>query len=118
MDARICPPCSGRIVVAWPMDERPLALRQAIRPRHGCRHRGGAVTFWGKRESRPLLEKALALLDQHYCAPDRLDLVPSPGAKEIRVAAKFEAGYIPRGDSDQIDLFDALEFRKCRVGSL
>jgi hypothetical protein len=25
-----------------------------------------AVTFWGKRDMRPLLQKALALLDEHY----------------------------------------------------
>lgn len=27
-----------------------------------------AVTFWGKRDMRPLLRKALALLDAHYAA--------------------------------------------------
>lgn len=40
----------------------------------GCRfyiHRPGdddsaAVTFWGKRDLRPLLRRALALLDEHY----------------------------------------------------
>ena len=32
----------------------------------------GAVTFWGKRDLRPLLRKALDLLDEHYGeeAPD------------------------------------------------
>lgn len=28
-----------------------------------------AVTFWGKRDLRPMLRKALALLDAHYEAP-------------------------------------------------
>ena len=28
-----------------------------------------AVTFWGKRDLRPLLKKALALLDEHYGTP-------------------------------------------------
>jgi tRNA(Ile)-lysidine synthase TilS/MesJ len=36
----------------------------------------------------------------------------------IQLAAKFEAGYIPRGDSDQLSMFEAPEFRKCRVCSL
>lgn len=36
-------------------------------------HRDGdddssAVTFWGKQDLRPLLEKALELLDKHYAA--------------------------------------------------
>ena len=34
------------------------------------------------------------------------------------LAAKFEAGFIPRGDSDQMTMFDSPEFRKCRVCSL
>jgi hypothetical protein len=47
----------------------------------------------------------------------------SPGrdtqpAQLIQLRTKFEAGYIPRGDSDQLALFDAPEFRKCRVCSL
>jgi len=29
-----------------------------------------AVTFWGKRDLRPLLRKALALLDEHYADGD------------------------------------------------
>jgi hypothetical protein len=36
----------------------------------------------------------------------------------VQLAAKFDAGYIPRGDTDQMSLFDAPEFRKCRVCSL
>jgi len=39
-------------------------------------------------------------------------------AQLIQLGAKFEDGYIPRGDSDQIEMFDAPEFRKCRVCSL
>jgi hypothetical protein len=27
-----------------------------------------AVTFWGKKDLRPLLQKAIELLDQHYAA--------------------------------------------------
>lgn len=30
-----------------------------------------AVTFWGKRDLRPILQKALAILDEHYAAPDK-----------------------------------------------
>jgi len=29
-----------------------------------------AVTFWGKRDLRPMLRKALALLDEHYAERD------------------------------------------------
>lgn len=36
----------------------------------------------------------------------------------IQLGAKFAAGYIPRGDSDQMALFDAPETRMCRVCSL
>ncbi len=47
----------------------------------------------------------------------------SPGrdtqpAQLIQLRTKFEAGYIPRGDTDQLALFDAPEMRKCRVCSL
>lgn len=31
-----------------------------------------AVTFWGKRDMRPLLRNALALLDQHYADQARM----------------------------------------------
>jgi len=36
----------------------------------------------------------------------------------VDLAAKFDTGYIPRGDTDQMNLFEAPEFRKCRVCSL
>ncbi|MCX5689583.1 MAG: phosphoadenosine phosphosulfate reductase family protein [Planctomycetota bacterium] len=39
-------------------------------------------------------------------------------AQLVQLGAKFDAGFIPRGDSDQIEMFDAPEFRKCRVCSL
>lgn len=39
-------------------------------------------------------------------------------AQLIQLRTKFEAGFVPRGDSDQLALFDAPEFRKCRVCSL
>lgn len=46
---------------------------------------------------------------------------PSRDTQPVRLidlAAKFAAGYIPQGDSDQMSLFEAPEFRKCRVCSL
>jgi len=33
-----------------------------------------AVTFWGKRDLRPMLRKALALLDAHYFEAERRGL--------------------------------------------
>ncbi len=33
----------------------------------------------------------------------------------VQLAAKFDEGFIPRGDSDQMSLFDSPEMRKCRV---
>jgi len=39
-------------------------------------------------------------------------------ASLVQLAAKFETGYIPRGDSDQLSMFEDSEFRKCRVCSL
>lgn len=39
-------------------------------------------------------------------------------AQLVQLGAKFEAGFIPRGDTDQLSLFEAPEFRKCRVCSL
>ena len=36
----------------------------------------------------------------------------------IQLRTKFEQGYIPRGDTDQLTMFDEPEFRKCRVCSL
>lgn len=56
---------------------------------NGVQHRGpfihrpgdddsSAVTFWGKRDLRPLLRKALALLDEHYAAPQQ----PTPAEPE------------------------------------
>lgn len=29
----------------------------------------GAVTFWGKQDLRPLLQKAIVLLNEHYAKP-------------------------------------------------
>ncbi len=43
------------------------------------------------------------------------DTQPAP---LVLLGAKFAAGFIPRGDSDQLALFDAPEQRKCRVCSL
>jgi hypothetical protein len=39
-------------------------------------------------------------------------------AELIQLGAKFAAGYIPRGDTDQMSMLEAPEFRKCRVCSL
>lgn len=36
----------------------------------------------------------------------------------IELGAKFAAGYRPRGDTDQLDLLDTPELKKCRVCSL
>lgn len=36
----------------------------------------------------------------------------------VQLGAKFQAGFIPRGDSDQLAMFEAPELRKCRVCSL
>ncbi len=36
----------------------------------------------------------------------------------VQLGAKFSSGYIPRGDSDQMEMFDNAEFRRCRVCSL
>ena len=54
-----------------------IYLELPVTDEHGTQHQGpfihrpgdddsSAVTFWGKRDLRPLLEKALALLDKHY----------------------------------------------------
>ena len=42
-------------------------------------HRDGdddssAVTFWGKRDLREVLRKALSMLDEHYAKKDRPDV--------------------------------------------
>lgn len=38
--------------------------------------------------------------------------------KLVELGEKFASGYIPRGDTDQLTLFDAPETRMCRVCSL
>ncbi len=52
-----------------------MGIQEGIEPEHHVRgpfiHRPGdddsaAVTFWGKRDMRDMLRKALALLDAHY----------------------------------------------------
>lgn len=56
------------------MDKRPATVEDTAEARQYQApfiHRPGdddsaAVTFWGKRDLRPLLRKALALLDEHY----------------------------------------------------
>lgn len=47
----------------------------------------------------------------------------SPGrdtqpAQLVQLGAKFDEGFIPRGDTDQLGMFEEPEFRKCRVCSL
>ncbi len=49
-----------------------------------------------------------------FRSPGR-DTQPAP---LIQLGAKFSAGFIPRGDTDQLALFDAPDTRKCRVCSL
>lgn len=55
-----------------------------------------------------------ALTGHTFRSPGR-DTQPA-GLQQL--GAKFDAGYIPRGDTDQTSMFDAPEFRKCRVCSL
>lgn len=49
-----------------------------------------------------------------FRSPSR-DTQPAP---LIQLGAKFAAGFVPRGDTDQITMFDAPEFRKCRLCTL
>jgi len=49
-----------------------------------------------------------------FRSPNR-DTQPAP---LVLLRNKFEAGFLPRGDSDQLSLFDDPEFHKCRVCSL
>lgn len=49
-----------------------------------------------------------------FRSPSR-DTQPAP---LVLLGAKFAAGFIPRGDTDQLSIFDAVETRKCRVCSL
>jgi hypothetical protein len=74
---------------------------------------------WRKlyRDNRPSYMRAVKWEERTghtFRSPSR-DTQP---ASLIQLAAKFDAGYIPRGDSDQISMFDAPEFRKCRVCSM
>lgn len=74
---------------------------------------------WRKlwRDNRPSFMRAVEWerrIGNTFRSPSR-DTQP---AQLIQLAAKFEAGYIPRGDTDQMSMFDAPEFRKCRVCSL
>ncbi len=55
-----------------------------------------------------------ALTGHTFRSPSR-DTQP---AGLVQLGAKFAAGFIPRGDTDQISMFEAPEFRKCRVCSL
>jgi hypothetical protein len=64
-----------------PKGLRPATVddkEQAIHMRAPFIHHPGdddssAVTFWGKRDMRPLLRKALALLDEHYAERDQIE---------------------------------------------
>lgn len=47
----------------------------------------GAVTFWGKRDFRDVLRKALALLDEHY-SPRQSDFEVAADASEARHQAR------------------------------
>jgi Phosphoadenosine phosphosulfate reductase family len=49
-----------------------------------------------------------------FRSPQR-DTQPAP---LVLLGAKFAAGFVPRGDTDQLSLFEAPELRKCRICSL
>jgi hypothetical protein len=49
-----------------------------------------------------------------FRSPQR-DTQPAP---LVFLGAKFAAGFMPRGDSDQLSLFEAPELRKCRICTL
>ncbi len=74
---------------------------------------------WRKlwRDNRPSFDRAIAKEEQtkHTFRSPKRDTQP---ASLTELAAKFEAGYIPRGDTDQLSMFEAPEFRKCRVCEL
>lgn len=72
-------------------------------------------TLW--RDNRASFEHAAELeakIGHTFRSPQR-DTQP---AKLVELGAKFASGFIPRGDTDQITLFDLAEYRKCRVCSL
>jgi hypothetical protein len=71
---------------------------------------------WRKlwRDNRPSWNRAIAKEDQTqhtFRSPSR-DTQP---ASLRELGAKFETGFIPRGDTDQGSLFDAPDTAKCRV---
>jgi len=74
---------------------------------------------WRKlwRDNPESYARAIAYEDRTghtFRSPER-DTQPAP----LRLLGfKFANGFIPRGDSDQLSLFDAPEQRKCRVCSL
>lgn len=74
---------------------------------------------WRKlwRDNRPSFMRAVEWerrIGNTFRSPSR-DTQP---AQLVQLGAKFETGYIPRGDTDQMSMFEAPEFRKCRVCSL
>lgn len=63
---------------SYTSDQRPATIRDTVQAKHYQApfvHRPGdddssAVTFWGKRDLRQVLHKALAMLDEHYGGND------------------------------------------------
>ena len=83
----------------------PVTMPNEVGPPFQARgpflHRPGdddsaAVTFWGKRDMRPLLRKALALLDIHYA--DQYDTI-----------GRFTDEYVLRGKSPVQSVLEELE---------
>jgi hypothetical protein len=61
--------CEGQEVYP-PINGRPAQVSGPFVHRPGDDD-SAAVTFWGKRDLREVLRKALAMLDEHYAAPSQ-----------------------------------------------
>lgn len=74
---------------------------------------------WRKlwRDRRESFDRAIAKEAQtgHTFRSPKRDTQP---ASLVQLGEKFAAGFIPRGDTDQLSMFESPEFRKCRVCSL
>jgi len=58
-------------------DNSPINVKGPFYHRHGDDD-SAAVTFWGKRDLRTVLAKALSLLDEHYAKRDLERKTPNP----------------------------------------
>lgn len=72
-------------------------------------------TLWRDRPDSFSRAVAWELRTGHTFRSPQRDTQPAP---LVLLGAKFKAGYIPRGASDQLTLFEAPELRKCRVCTL